>query len=465
MAKAFMDKDFLLDSPTAVKLYHQVAAKMPIIDYHCHINPKQIYEDKVFSDLSEAWLGGDHYKWRAMRANGVPERFVTGDASPYEKFERWAATLPRLIGNPLYHWTHLELQRYFDIHEPLGPDSCAAIWKKANARLKKLSVRQIIARSDVRVICTTDDPVDDLNWHKLIAQDDSITVQVLPAFRPDKALNIDKADFTDYIAKLAAASGVFITDADSLAEALGRRLNYFAALGCRAADHGLDYVMFSRAHDADEVLKKALAGHPVSAEEADSFKTELLCRLARMYQAHGIVMQLHYGAVRNVNPRAFEALGPDTGYDAIWGRSDSGRHLAGLLGLMQARGGLPRTIVYSLNPNDNAQITTVLGGFQDGETPGKMQHGSAWWFNDTRAGMEKQISELADTGVLGTFIGMLTDSRSFLSYTRHEYFRRVLCNLLGHWVERGEYPQDEQALKQLVEDICYNNAVSYLNLA
>ncbi|HPY94061.1 MAG TPA: glucuronate isomerase, partial [Clostridia bacterium] len=260
MAKAFMDKDFLLDSPTAVKLYHQVAAKMPIIDYHCHINPKQIYEDKVFSDLSEAWLGGDHYKWRAMRANGVPERFVTGDASPYEKFERWAATLPRLIGNPLYHWTHLELQRYFDIHEPLGPDSCAAIWKKANARLKKLSVRQIIARSDVRVICTTDDPVDDLNWHKLIAQDDSITVQVLPAFRPDKALNIDKAGFTDYIAKLAAASGVFITDADSLAEALGRRLNYFAALGCRAADHGLDYVMFSRAHDADEVLKKALAG-------------------------------------------------------------------------------------------------------------------------------------------------------------------------------------------------------------
>ena len=465
MAKAFMDRDFLLGNETARTLFHKVAAKMPIIDYHCHIDPQQIYEDKVFTDLSEAWLGGDHYKWRALRANGVPECFITGDAAPYEKFEQWAGTLPRLIGNPLYHWTHLELQRYFGIDEPLNGSSCGAIWEKANEKLKTLSVRQIIRQSDVRVICTTDDPADDLKWHKLIKEDPAITFQVLPAFRPDKALNIDKPGFLDYLDKLSKASGLEIRDYGSLADALARRITYFAAHGCRAADHGLDYVMFSDAHSAETVLQKALEGKPLTREETDSYKTTLLCRLAGLYRRHGIVMQLHYGAVRNVNPTAFKTLGPDTGYDAIWGRADSGKNLAGLLARMEEGGGLPRTIVYSLNPTDNAQISTVLGGFQSDEAPGRMQHGSAWWFNDTKLGMTAQMTALADTSVLGTFIGMLTDSRSFLSYTRHEYFRRILCGLLGSWVEEGEYPADMAVLRQLVEDICWNNAIRYFNLA
>ncbi|NLW20648.1 MAG: glucuronate isomerase [Clostridiales bacterium] len=465
MANAFMNQDFLLRGPTARRLYHQVAAKMPIIDYHCHIEARDIFEDRVYPDLAALWLGGDHYKWRALRACGVPERYITGDASPYEKFERWAAVLPRLIGNPLYHWTHLELQRYFDIHEPLGPDSCAGIWEKAGQRLPALSARQIIVRSRVQVICTTDDPVDDLAWHQRLARDGSMTVRVLPTFRPDRALNIDKPGFLDYIRQLAQASGTRIADLDSLEGALARRLDAFMALGCRLSDHGLGRLPGAISQAPEAALQKALAGQPLSPQEADSYRAELLCRLAGLYRARGLAMQLHYGALRDVNPQAFAALGPDSGFDAIWGCADSGRDLAALLGLMQARGGLPRTIVYSLNPNDNAQITTVLGGFQDGETPGKMQHGSAWWFNDTRLGMAQQLRNLADTGVLGTFIGMLTDSRSLLSYTRHEYFRRVLCDLLGDWVERGEYPQDEQALTQLVKDICYNNAVSYLNLA
>lgn len=465
MSKAFMDKDFLLHSETAKTLYHQHAAKMPIIDYHCHIDPREIYEDKVFSSLSEVWLGGDHYKWRAMRSNGVPESKITGkDSTPYEKFEQWARTLPRLVGNPLYHWTHLELQRYFDVQEPLSPDNMKEVWDKANSLLPTLSARQIIKQSKVKAICTTDDPADDLKWHKQLRDDKNMDCKVYPAFRPDKVLNIEKPGYLDYIRKLSMSSDVEITSFESLTHALEKRLNYFESLGCRAADHGLDYIMYNTGHEARDVMAKALKGEAVSQEEADAYKTQLMVFLSQEYRKRGIVMQLHYGAVRNNNPAAFKALGPDTGFDAIWGKADSGRNLGLLMGSMEQSGGLPRTIIYSLNPTDNAQIAAMIGCFQSDEVPGKIQHGSAWWFNDTKRGMQEQIANLADFSVLANFIGMLTDSRSFLSYTRHEYFRRILCQLLADWVDGGEYPRDMAFLGKMVEDICYNNTVNYFNM-
>lgn len=462
MSNTFLGKDFLLSGETARALYHQHAASMPIIDYHCHIDPRQIYEDHVFSDLTEAWLGGDHYKWRAMRTCGVAEKYITGaDTTGWQKFEKWAQVMPQLIGNPLYHWTHLELQRYFDIHEPLNPLSAKAIWDKANAMLPKLSVRRLIAKSRVKVICTTDDPVDDLKWHKLLAQEEGMGCQVLPAFRPDKALNVDKPGFVAYLQTLGKAAGLDINDLDSLKRALAKRLNYFVSLGCLASDHGLDYIMFEGHTDPEIALKKALVGEEPTRQEADAFKTHVMVYLAGLYREHGVVMQLHYGAVRNNNPVAFSALGPDTGYDAIWGAPDSGLRLGQLLGRMEEQGGLPKTIIYSLNPSDNAVIGSIIGCFQGTEHPGKVQHGSAWWFNDTKTGMLEQITSLANFSALGTFIGMLTDSRSFLSYTRHEYFRRVLCQLIGSWVDAGEYPADMAYLGQMVEDISYNNTLNY----
>lgn len=465
MGKPFMDKDFLLSGDTARKLYHDHAAQMPIIDYHCHIDPREIYEDKVFNDLTEVWLGGDHYKWRAMRSNGVAEEYITGQSStPYEKFERWAATMPKMIGNPLYHWTHLELQRYFGIHEPLTPDTCRAIWDKGNEQLKGMSARSIIARSGVKAICTTDDPADDLRWHKLIAQDASFACRVLPAFRPDKALNIDKPGFKEYLARLGEAAGLSIDSLSGLKEALRQRLDYFVSLGCPASDHGLDYMMFEQG-DADAILRKVLRGEAFSRVEADAFKTEVMTYLAGLYRERGVVMQLHYGAVRNNNPSAMAALGPDTGFDAIWGAPDSGAKLGALLGHMEQGGGLPKTIIYSLNPGDNAQIGSIIGCFQRPEHPGWVQHGSAWWFNDTKTGMIEQITSLANFSVLGNFIGMLTDSRSFLSYTRHEYFRRILCELIGTWVDNGEYPRDMALLGRMVEDISYNNTAAYFGLS
>lgn len=464
MIKEFMNEDFLLTGNTARKLYHEHAATMPIIDYHCHIDPRQIYEDKPFEDLAHVWLGGDHYKWRVMRANGVDERYITGDATPYEKFEQWANTMPMIIGNPLYHWAHLELQRYFDIYEPLSPETCRDIWERANQKLKELSPRKIIERSSVRVICTTDDPVDDLRWHKLLSQDEGFACKVLPAFRPDKAINIDKAGFASYITTLEAASGIRVKDLDSLKAALDQRLQFFVSMGCKAADHGLDYIVNEGVDVADAALQSALRGEGLSREQADSYKTAVLRHLARRYREQGIIMQLHYGAARNNNPRAFKSLGPDTGYDAIGGGADSGSRLGGLLGAMDSDGGLPKTIIYSLNPTDNAQIAAIIGCFQGPEHPGKMQHGSAWWFNDTKAGMIEQITNLANFSVLGRFIGMLTDSRSFLSYTRHEYFRRILCELLGSWVDNGEYPADMQTLGRMVEDISFNNTMAYFDM-
>lgn len=465
MKKAFMDKDFLLSNDTARRLYHEHAAGMPLIDYHCHIDPRLIYEDAHFASLTEAWLGGDHYKWRALRANGVEESFITGrETTDYEKFEKWAETLPRLIGNPLYHWTHLELQRFFGIEEPLTPASCWSIWSRANKQLEDLSVRRLILQSRVKALCTTDDPADDLRWHRLILEDSSFPCRVLPAFRPDKALNIDKPGFAEYLEKLGQASQVAITDLASLQDALRRRLVYFKSMGCVASDHGLDYVMYETAPDAGAVLHKALSGEAVSQREADAYKTTVMIYLAQLYRELGIVMQLHFGAVRNNNLRALAALGPDTGYDAIWGKADSGYNLGRLLGAMDSGGHLPRSILYSLNPCDNAQIDAIIGCFQSAECPGKLQHGSAWWYNDSKTGMTEQLRGLANVGVLGSFVGMLTDSRSFLSYTRHEYFRRILCDLLGTLVENGEYPADMAGLGSLVEDICFNNAAAYFGL-
>lgn len=461
--KKFMDENFLLTTETAKKLYHEHASKMPIIDYHCHINPKDIYEDIIYDNISQVWLGGDHYKWRAIRSNGIEERYITGeDTTPYEKFEKWAQTVSKLIGNPLYHWTHLELKEYFGIDTPLSEKSAKEIWDKTNEILKNLSVRKIIEKSNVRLVCTTDDPVDDLKWHKLIREDKTCKVRVLPAFRPDKAINIEKPGFADYIKTLGEVSGIDIKTIDDVKSALSSRIEYFVQMGCKAADHGLDYVVYEKIDEnLDDILQSVLAGKPVEQKKADAYKTEMIRYCASQYRKHNIVMQLHYGAVRNNNPVTFEKLGPDTGFDAIYGIGESGAKLGALLGALEGEGNLPKTIIYSLNPTDNAIIGSIIGCYQSGEIAGKIQHGSAWWFNDTKTGMIEQLISLANLSVLGNFIGMLTDSRSFLSYTRHEYFRRILCELIGGWVENGEYPPDMEILGQMVEDISYNNTKSY----
>ncbi|NLE69294.1 MAG: glucuronate isomerase [Clostridiales bacterium] len=461
MTKPFMDVHFLLNSHTARLLYHDYAAPLPIIDYHCHINPREIADNLHFSNLTEAWLTGDHYKWRAMRAHGVPEQLVTGEGDPYDKFEAWAATLPLLIGNPLYHWTHMELKRYFGITEPLGPGSCLEIWEATQEHLKHLSVREIIRCSNVETICTTDDPADDLEVHRQLQQDAASPCAVFPAFRPDQALQADKPGYLDYLGQLGRASGLDITSLDLLKAALTKRLDAFWARGCSAADHGLDRMVTDTGADPEAAFEKALQGHDISPQEADALQFHLLCFLAPAYRARGMVMQLHVGAVRNNNPVAFKALGPDTGFDAIRGTAGVGEKLGALLGRMEARGGLPKTILYSLNPADNPQVAAMAGCFQDATHPGKIQHGSAWWFNDSKTGMRDQIINLANHSVLGHFIGMTTDSRSFLSYTRHEYFRRILCDIIGTWVENGEYPADIPLLGRMVEDISYYNTKRY----
>lgn len=460
-----MDEDFLLTNTTARRLYHEFAAPLPIVDYHSHIDARDIYEDRVYPHMTALWLGGDHYKWRAMRSNGVPERLITRqDSTPYEKFEAWAATLPRAIGNPLYHWTHLELQRYFGITTPLSPDTTKEIWEECNRQLPGLSARTILKKGNVRVLCTTDDPADDLEWHQKLQRDRSLGCTVLPTFRPDRALAIDKEGFPEYLQRLGKVAGVEIADLDSLQEALANRLNHFMSLGCVAADHGLDEIPIETGADAGLALKRRLRGEAISRVEADAYRMELLAFLSMHYRHGGRTMQLHVGALRNVNPRAFEDLGPDSGFDAIGGSPSIGARLGALLGHMQQRSELPRTILYSVNPADNAQIAALIGCFQNGMHAGKMQHGPAWWFNDSKRGMEDHLQTLASMSLLGNFVGMTTDSRSLLSFTRHEYFRRILCNLLGRWVEQGEYPDDWRQLQQLVQDICYHNAIDYFEL-
>lgn len=462
--KQFMDKDFLLSTESARMLYHDFAEKMPVLDYHCHINPQEIAEDRKFDNITQVWLGGDHYKWRQMRSNGVEEKYITGDASDREKFQKWAETLPKLIGNPLYHWSHLELQKYFGYTGYLNGDTAEEVWNLCNAKLQEdsMSVRNIIRQSNVTLICTTDDPVDSLEWHKKIAADTTFDVQVLPAWRPDKAMNVEKPTFAAYMAQLSEVSGVKVTDFASLKEALKNRMAYFAENGCCVSDHALEYVMYVPATDAevDAVMAKGLAGQPVSKEEELQYKTAFMLFVAREYNRMGWIMQLHYGCKRDNNAFMFEKLGADTGFDCINNYAPSAQ-MADFLNALSAGNEIPKTIIYSLNPHDNASIGTIIGCFQDTAAAGKIQQGSAWWFNDHKVGMTEQMTSLANLGCLGNFIGMLTDSRSFLSYTRHEYFRRIMCELIGGWVENGEYPADMKALKEIVEGISYNNAVKY----
>lgn len=461
----FMDKDFLLRSETARTLYHDHAAKMPIIDYHCHINPQEIYEDKRYDSITQVWLGGDHYKWRAMRSCGVAEKYVTGDATLAEKFQKWAETIPNLIGNPLYHWTHLELQRYFGVYEPLTGENAMEIYEKCNAILAQpdMSARGIIKKSNVKLLCTTDDPADDLRWHELMAQDPTMPCVVLPAFRPDKAMRADKPDFPQYLARLEAAVGYAIDSMDDMRKALADRVDFFEAHGCRTADHGLDYAFYVEAteEELNDIFARAKAGKGITWEEQLAYHTALLVSVGKSYKKYDWVNQLHFGCIRDNSQKMYGKLGPDTGFDAINDASNA-LGLSRLLSAYEMNDALTKTIVYSLNPSDNGVVGTLIGCFQsDSPIPGKIQQGSAWWFNDHKPGMEAQMTSLMSLGAFGTFNGMLTDSRSFLSYTRHEYFRRILCNLIGQLVENGEYPADMAFLGKMVENISYNNTLHY----
>ena len=461
----FMNADFLLKTETARKLYLDNAEKMPIIDYHCHINPMEIYEDKRYNSITEVWLGGDHYKWRAMRSNGVAEHYITGQASDSEKFQKWAETVPNLIGNPLYHWTHLELQRYFGITEPLNGENAMEIYEKCNAILAQpeMSVRGIIRKSGVKLICTTDDPVDDLKAHELLAAAPTAPAVVLPAFRPDKAMRADKATFPAYVAQLEKVVGYEINTAEDMRRALRDRIAYFADHGCRVSDHALDYCFCVEAEEAelDDIFRRAKAGQGITWNEQLAYHTAMLIAVGREYYKRDWVMQLHFGCLRDNSPKMFRQLGPDTGF-ASMNAAANAVGLAKLLGKLEDAGALGRTILYSLNPADNGIIGTIMGGFQtDSPIPGKIQQGSAGWCNDHKPGMEAQMVSLMSLGVMGSFNGMLTDSRSFLSYTRHEYFRRILCNLFGQMVEDGEYPADMKFLGQMVENISYNNTLHY----
>lgn len=462
--KKFMGKNFLLTTDTAKDLYHDFAKTMPILDYHCHINPQEIAEDRQFKNITQVWLGGDHYKWRQMRSNGVDEKYITGDASDYEKFEKWAETLERLIGNPLYHWSHLELKRYFGFDKPLSKKTAKEAWEVCNKKLatSEMSVRNIIKNSNVTLICTTDDPADSLEWHKVIKEDKSFDVQVLPAWRPDKAMNIESEGFVSYLTDLSKAAGIEVNSFKSLTEALTKRMAFFDEYGCKASDHALDHVMYypATAEEVEEIFAKRLKGEALNREESLKYRTAFMLYAGKEYHRLGWVMQLHFSCRRNNNELAFKKLGPDTGYDCINNYSPTDE-MTSFLDALNKTDELPKTILYSLNPNDNAMIGSIIGCFQDEKTAGKVQQGSAWWFNDHKVGMIDQMTSLANLGVLSNFVGMLTDSRSFLSYTRHEYFRRILCELIGGWVENGEYPDDMEALETIIKDISYNNAVKY----
>ena len=470
-----MTEDFLLNTKTAQKLYHEAAADEPIIDYHCHLNPAEIAANRRFENLAQVWLGegntGDHYKWRVLRANGIDEALITGrDADPYDRFLAWAETVPKLIGNPLYHWTHLELQRYFDIHEPLNRESASDIWKAANEKLIKdpeFSVYGIFKKFKVHSVGTTDDPIDELKWHEKVAADKITETAVLPSFRPDKVINIDKEGFTHYMEDLGKASGKTISKISDLLDALIERIDYFDKMGCKASDHGLEYMPFELSSgpgpnwekEAGETFAKVLSGEKPDKKALESYKTLILMFLAICYADKNWAMQIHVGALRNNNTRMFKTIGPDTGYDAIADHQIAS-NISRFLDLLEQQNKLPRTILYSLNFNDFYPLATIMGCFQGG-IPGKMQLGSSWWFLDHRDGMEDQMKLLANVGLLSKFIGMLTDSRSFLSYPRHEYFRRILCNILGDWAEAGEIPNDFTLLSEMVRDISFKNAKRY----
>lgn len=458
----FLNDDFLLKDDWSKKLYHAYAEKMPIIDYHCHLDPKEIYENEQFENITKAWLGGDHYKWRLMRACGVPEEKITGNASDYEKFLAWCETVPKIIGNPLYTWSHLELKRFFGIDLLINAENAPEIWEKTNAKLasEPFKKRELIKNSQVKVVCTTDDPADDLSYHQLLAQEEP-AFKVLPSFRPDKALNIDKTGFTEWLDLLSKAANQPVSSYGQLISALEQRVGFFHQTGGRLSDHALDILRYEEADETqlEEIFQKAVSGQILTDKEVDAYRTETLVRLIRMYHERQWTMQLHIHAYRNCNTAMFDQLGPDTGYDGINDLSVT-IPLQKLLDRAEATNQLPKTILYSLNPNDYPAMMALLGCFQK-DSPGKLQLGSGWWYNDTRAGMREQLTQFADGSALANFVGMLTDSRSFLSYTRHEYFRRVLCEFIGEMVARGEAPEDEELLGGLVKAVSYTNAKNY----
>lgn len=468
--KNFMDKDFMLHNDTAKKLYHDFAADMPIFDYHCHLSPQEMYEDKPFESITQIFLDGDHYKWRYMRSMGLDEKYMTGhrtgnQQSDFDRFDAFCSALQYGIGNPLYHWTHLELQRYFGIDTVCRKDTAKEIFDKANEVIKdkKMSPSYLINNSNVAVICTTDDPIDSLEWHKKIAEKGHIKAKVLPAFRPDFMINIDKPTFTPYIEKLASAAGMAINSYDDMIKAAYNRIDFFHEAGCRISDHALDGVPYCEGIDTDAVFKKAMGGEKITDDEIKGFKSSVLIDLAKKYTELDWAMQLHIGALRNNNTRMFDILGADTGFDSIADYSIA-QDLSNLLNAMEKTDNLPKTILYTLNPKDNYVIGTMLGNFQGAGSGGKIQFGSGWWFCDQRDGMTDQMKALANLGALNKFVGMLTDSRSFLSYTRHEYFRRIMCNILGTWVEDGEFPCDMDTLETIVKGISFENAKNYFGI-
>ncbi|WP_226665428.1 glucuronate isomerase [Metabacillus litoralis] len=461
---SFMGENFLLTNGVAETLYHQYAKNMPIIDYHCHLSPKEIYENKQFKNITEAWLYGDHYKWRAMRANGIEEKYITGNASDYEKFISWAKTVPMTIGNPLYNWTHLELQRYFGIYDILNEKTAPMIWEKVNEKLANsdFTVRELIKKSKVEVICTTDDPIDSLEYHQKLSEDTTFNVSVLPSFRPDKALELNKETFGFWIEKLSSITNIKIENYQELLEALESRIEFFHELGGRVSDHAIDTMMFSEAtlNEVDDIFKRALKGERICQEDEAKYKSFTLVFLGEKYAELGWAMQLHINALRNNNTRMLAELGPDTGYDCM---NDDliAKPLCKFLDALEKEDKLPKTILYSLNPRDHSILASMIGSFQGGGVRGKMQFGTAWWFNDQKKGMLDQMKTLASIGLFSQFIGMLTDSRSFLSFTRHEYFRRLVCQLISEWVENGEVPNDLDTLGEIVQRISYGNAREY----
>ena len=464
--KRFLDDDFLLDTPVAIDLYEKVARPQPIVDYHCHLPPDQIADDHRFATLTEIWLKGDHYKWRAMRTNGVPERAITGDAGDWEKFQAWAGTVPDTLRNPLYHWTHLELKFPFGVKDKrLGPDTAREIFDHCNQRLAEdgFTTQGLLKQYGVVVVCSTDDPVDDLEPHRRHAHNQAAATKLFPTWRPDKALGVhDLASWNIWVDRLETASNVAIGSFDSFMEALGKRHDFFHETGCRASDHGLDRIFAAActAGEARAIFTKARARRPLNEEEIDKLRSALLYDFAVMDHARGWVQQFHLGAARNNSSRAVRLLGPDTGYDSI-GDLPQGATLVRFLDRLDAAGCLAKTILYNLNPADNEVLASVIGSFQDGSVAGKMQYGSAWWFLDQKEGMEAQMRALSNMGLFSRFVGMVTDSRSFLSYSRHEYFRRLVCNLLGDDVKRGLLPDDRDLLGGVVRDVAYFNARNY----
>ncbi len=462
--KPFMNEDFLLQSEVAKKLYHEYAEQVPVLDYHCHLEPREIAEDIRFKNMTELWLGADHYKWRVMRSHGIDEKYITGDASDEEKFHAFARALPKCIGNPMYHWCHLELQRYFGIYETLSEKNWKEIYDSCNEMLRKpeMSARNLIRMSNVTLVCTTDDPADDLHYHEQIAADREFGVKVLPAWRPDLAMCPEKEEYAAYMERLSAVSGVEIVDFTTLKQALVKRLDYFAERGCCISDHGLDYAEFRpvSGEDMERLVRRSLAGESLTREELLSFKTMMMLFLGAEYKKRNWAMQLHYGAKRENNELIYRSAGANAGIDCI-NPEGFAADVADFMNALNRDGNLPRTIIYSLNPADNALIGTMIGCFQGDGIRGKIQQGAAWWFNDHKYGMEEHMKSLASLSLLGNFIGMLTDSRSFISYPRHEYFRRILCNYIGGLVENGEYPEDYELLGELVRDISYYNAVNY----